>query len=50
MLGEDGSDPYIQGLEDVQETAVGSQKVLENGQVVIIREGVKYNVLGGRIY
>lgn len=50
MLGEDGSNPYIQGLEDVQETTVGSQKVLENGQVVIIREGMKYNVLGGRIY
>lgn len=57
MLGEDGSavipsDPVIpgdQGLEGVQNTEYRVQKLMENGQVVIVREGVKYNVLGGRI-
>ena len=58
MLGEDGSavidptDPVIpgdQGFESIQNSEIRIQKTLENGQVVIVREGQKYNVLGGRI-
>jgi hypothetical protein len=33
------------GVEDAQSN-VQSLKVLENGQVIIIRNGVKYNVQG----
>ena len=39
-----GSTPTA--IEDVQESAIRSQKVIENGQLVIIREGVKYNIQG----
>lgn len=34
------------GIEDVQGTTVQSTKLLENSQVVIIRNGVKYNLQG----
>ena len=33
-------------VESIQQSAISSQKVIENGQIVIIREGVKYNVQG----
>ena len=33
------------GIESVQQ-AIRSQKIIENGQLVIIRDGVKYNVQG----
>lgn len=35
------------GLNDVK--AEGVQKVLENGQVVILKDGVRYNVLGAQL-
>ena len=38
-----------QGIENVQNTKVQSTKVIENGQVVIIRNGVRYNALGAEI-
>lgn len=34
------------GVESTQLSAISSQKVIENGQLVIIREGVRYNVVG----
>ena len=49
MFEEDGSAPYIQGIESVQDSTASSKTMLENGQVVIVREGVKYNVMGVRI-
>ena len=33
-------------VESIQPSAVSNQKILENGQVIIIRNGVKYNVNG----
>lgn len=33
-------------VESIQPSAVSNQKILENGQVIIIRNGVKYNVSG----
>ena len=33
-------------VESIQQSAFSSQKVIENGQIVIIRDGVKYNVQG----
>jgi len=39
-----GSTPTA--VEDVQESAIRSQKVIENGQLIIIRDGVKYNAQG----
>ena len=43
-------DSEWQGVETVSDERLEvSGKRIENGQVVIIREGVKYNVLGGRI-
>lgn len=35
-----------QGIETIRPSAAGSQKVLENGQVIIIRNGKKYNAMG----
>ena len=35
-----------QGIESIRPSAVGSQKVLDNGQVIIIRNGKKYNAMG----
>ena len=34
---------------DVQEVAPKVSKTIENGQIVIIRDGVKYNVVGAVI-
>lgn len=34
------------GVESIQPSAVSSQKMIENGQLVIIRNGVKYNAQG----
>ncbi len=40
--------PGEQGIEDVQD-AVKAQKFFENGQLVIIKNGVKYNALGAQL-
>ena len=37
-------------VENVEETiATGARKVIENGQVFVIKNGVKYNVLGAEV-
>jgi len=33
-------------VESAQQSAIRSQKVIENGQLIIIRDGVKYNAIG----
>ena len=35
-----------QGVESVQSSAVRSQKLIENGQLIIIKNGVRYNAQG----
>ena len=42
-------DPTITGVENVEATEVGARKVVENGQVFVIKNGVKYNVLGTEV-
>ena len=44
-----GDDPSLQGIESVQNSDVRIQKVLRDGQLYIIREGVEYTVMGGRV-
>ncbi len=36
-------------VDSIPERDNGVQKVLENGQVIIVRDGVRYNVLGMRL-
>jgi len=38
-----------QGIEEIEATNSNTRKVLENGQVMIIRDGVRYSLLGERI-
>ena len=35
-----------QGVEDVQQSAAGVQKVMRGGQLIIIRNGMEYNTIG----
>ena len=42
-------DPTKSAVEDVEAVEVGTKKVLENGQVFIIKNGVKYNTLGAEV-
>ena len=43
-------DPTIEtAVEDVESVKVEAKKVLENGQVFVIKNGVKYNVLGAEV-
>ena len=37
------------GVESVQPSAINSQKVIENGQLIIIRNGVRYNAAGQNV-
>ena len=37
------------GIEDIQGTQVQSTKVIENGQLIIIRDGKRYNAQGARV-
>ena len=37
------------GMENTQADSVQSTKLIENGQVIIIRDGIRYNVMGMRI-
>ena len=41
--------PLPQGIERIQTSVISSQKVMENGQLVIIKNGVKYNVVGAQV-
>jgi hypothetical protein len=42
-------DPTITGVEDVEVVENAARKVVENGQVFIIKNGVKFNVLGAEV-
>ncbi len=37
------------GVEDLNASAVKAQKVMENGQIYILKNGVKYNLLGAEV-
>lgn len=39
----------VTGIDDINVEAVKTSKVLENGQVFIIKNGVKYNTMGQRV-
>jgi hypothetical protein len=45
VKGAPSSDDYIH-IDDYQPTVT---KVLENGVILIIRDGVKYNLMGARV-
>ena len=36
-------------VEDVEVIKIGAKKVIENGQVFIIKNGIKYNTLGAEV-
>ena len=42
-------DPTITGVENVEAVETGARKVVENGQVFILKNGVKFNVLGSEV-
>ena len=42
-------DPTITAVEDVETVKIEAKKVLENGNVYVIKNGVKYNVLGAEV-
>ena len=37
------------GIESIQPSAVSIQKVLRDGRLIIVRDGVEYTILGGRV-
>ncbi len=41
--------PEYTALEEVQTESINAHKAIENGQLVIIRDGVRYNVLGAEL-
>ena len=42
-------DPTISAVEDVETVKVEAKKVIENGNIFVIKNGVKYNMLGAEI-
>ena len=42
-------DPTKSAVEDVEAVEIGTKKVLENGQIFILKNGVKYNALGAEV-
>ena len=42
-------DPYSQGIEEIIANTKDGQKVLRNGQLLIIRDGKAFNALGAQI-
>jgi len=38
-----------EGIEDVQTECVGSQKILRDGQILILRNGIEYTISGQRV-
>ena len=42
-------DPTVTGVENVEAVETGARKVVENGQVFILKNGVKFNVLGSEV-
>ena len=39
----------LSGISDVTTATTKTQKVIENGQVLIIKDGKKYNLLGAEV-
>ena len=42
-------DPTISAVEDIEAVKVEAKKIIENGNVVVIKNGVKYNMLGAEV-
>ena len=42
-------DPTKSAVENVEADKVGAEKVVENGQIFILKNGVKYNALGAEV-
>jgi hypothetical protein len=42
-------DPTIAAVEDVETVKVEAKKIIENGNIVVIKNGVKYNMLGAEV-
>lgn len=42
-------DPTAAAVEDIEAVKVGAEKVIENGQIFILKNGVKYNALGAQV-
>ena len=42
-------DPTISAVEDVETVKVEAKKIIENGNIVVIKNGVKYNMLGAQV-
>ena len=42
-------DQTISAVENVEAVKVGAEKVVENGQIFILKNGVKYNALGAQV-
>ena len=42
-------DPTKSAVENVETVKVGAEKVIENGQIFILKNGVKYNALGAQV-
>lgn len=47
-VGAANENPNATGVEAIK-SAAGSKKIIENGQVIILKNGVRYNVLGTEI-
>ena len=45
----EGGNMIVLEVESVQHSEVSVRKVIENGQVIIIREGQKFDILGNRL-
>ena len=41
--------PDDTAVEDIESVKVGAEKVIENGQIFILKNGVKYNALGAQV-
>jgi hypothetical protein len=41
--------PDVTPVEDIEAVKVEAKKVIENGNVVVIKNGVKYNMLGAEV-
>jgi hypothetical protein len=42
-------DPTISAVEDVETVKVEAKKTIVNGQIIIEKNGVKYNMLGAEV-
>ena len=42
-------DPTKSAVKNVEAVKVGAEKVIENGQIFILKNGVKYNALGAQV-